>query len=136
MDTPPPPSPRPVILVEDEQDVAEMVALDLTSRGFEVHVAHSADGGLALLHHLGRPALVLLDVMMPGKGGNELLTHLYFHEPALFHQTRFVVVSAMHRLPYELEAMDLVWVRKPYALHRLAAVVARHVHDETTVATG
>ena len=131
-----PPIPRPIILVEDERDAAEMVALDLTSRGFEVHVAHSADGGLALIHHLGRPALVLLDIMMPGRGGNELLTHLYFHEPALFHQTRFIVVSATHRLPYELEVMDLVWVRKPYALHQLAAVVSRHAFDDTATATG
>jgi DNA-binding response OmpR family regulator len=62
-----------VLLVEDEPNIAEAVRFILTRDGWRV--THLADGALALsgLRAL-RPDLVILDHMLPGLSGLEILT--------------------------------------------------------------
>jgi len=58
----------PILVVEDEHNIASLVKLYLENEGFTV--AWVADGARALdeADRL-RPALVLLDVMLPGLDG-------------------------------------------------------------------
>mgnify|MGYP001556924573 CR=1 FL=1 len=60
-----------ILVVEDNDDNAEIVRALLESRGFSVLVAHDGDDALALFDST-RPALVLLDVLMPGRSGWEV----------------------------------------------------------------
>lgn len=54
-----------ILIVEDEQNIASLVSLYLTNEGFTVE--HVADGATALAAvERVRPALVILDVMLPG----------------------------------------------------------------------
>ena len=67
---------RPVILmIEDDQDISTMYRLQLERDGYLVH--ESADGhvGLELMRTL-RPALVLLDLRLPGMDGFEVLRRI------------------------------------------------------------
>lgn len=60
-----------ILVVDDNDDNAEIVRALLESRGFSVLVAHDGDEALALFDST-RPALVLLDVLMPGRSGWEV----------------------------------------------------------------
>ncbi|HET6350009.1 MAG TPA: response regulator [Candidatus Krumholzibacteria bacterium] len=60
-----------VLLVDDERDIVDTVKYSLELRGFDVDVAY--DGETALKKaRAGGYALVLLDVMLPGRNGYEV----------------------------------------------------------------
>jgi DNA-binding response OmpR family regulator len=60
-----------ILVVDDNDDNAEIVRTLLESRGFAVLVAHDGDDAMTLFES-ARPALVLLDVLMPGRSGWEV----------------------------------------------------------------
>ena len=60
-----------VLVVEDDNNIAELLRLYLQKDGFEV--SHAADGGKAVeMAKEIQPDLVLLDIMMPGMDGLEM----------------------------------------------------------------
>ena len=78
-----------ILIVEDEQSLSEPLAFLLGKEGYEVEVA--ADGPSALSAFDRAPAdLVLLDLMLPGRGGLEILSAL--REQGL--ETPVVVLTA------------------------------------------
>jgi two-component system phosphate regulon response regulator PhoB len=60
-----------ILIVEDEPDLAELVRFHLTQAGFAAEVAHSGMAGLESIRR-SRPALVVLDLMLPDLSGTEL----------------------------------------------------------------
>jgi len=61
-----------ILLVDDDKGLCELLSEFLESEGFEVETVH--DGEKAVTRALGEPfALVILDVMLPGLGGVEVL---------------------------------------------------------------
>ncbi|HEX5133133.1 MAG TPA: response regulator transcription factor [Candidatus Krumholzibacteria bacterium] len=60
-----------VLLVDDEQDIVETVKYSLEMRGFEVDVAYDGTTALSMARS-GAYALLVLDVMLPGKNGYEV----------------------------------------------------------------
>jgi len=73
-------SPKRVLVVEDEPDIAALIAYQLTREGFRVETAAS---GTEALSAVGKeiPHLVVLDRMLPGLSGDEVLESLR-KEPA------------------------------------------------------
>ena len=66
---------RQVLLIEDEANIAEALRFILSRDGWAVSVV--ADGALALAEVARlRPDLVILDTMLPGMSGLEILTAL------------------------------------------------------------
>ena len=64
-----------VLVVEDNEDNVRIMSMILLERGFEVMIARDGEGALeAVRKH--RPDLVLLDVMMPGMDGMQVLDHV------------------------------------------------------------
>ena len=64
-----------VLVVDDDPEIQTMLSARLTSRGYNVITA--SDGKEALTEaKRRRPALILLDVMMPGKNGWEVAREL------------------------------------------------------------
>ncbi len=57
-----------VLVVDDDPALAEMLTIVLRNEGFDSHVCTSGDRALDEFHAY-RPDLVLLDLMLPGKGG-------------------------------------------------------------------
>jgi two-component system response regulator MtrA len=57
-----------VLVVDDDPALAEMLTIVLRNEGFDSRVCGSGDRALADFHDF-RPDLVLLDLMLPGKGG-------------------------------------------------------------------
>jgi len=59
------------MVVDDDQDLAEMLGIVLTGSGYEVDLVNSGDQVMALFD-ANQPDLILLDVMLPGMDGVEV----------------------------------------------------------------
>lgn len=64
-----------ILVIEDEMDIADLVALHLRREGFEAVLAHDGITGLNLAR-TEAPALILLDLMLPGMDGVRLFREL------------------------------------------------------------
>ncbi len=64
-----------ILVVEDEADLADLVAFNLREAGHEVTIAHNGTGALAEIVR-ERPDLILLDVMLPDISGFEVCRRL------------------------------------------------------------
>jgi PAS domain S-box-containing protein len=97
-----------VLLVEDDPDLAHMVALILSGAGYQVLSAFNTDAALAT-YQRNRDAirLVISDVIMPGRSGHELAAELHQLQPAL----PIVLMTGYDNDP--AAAPDNVLLRKP-----------------------
>ena len=59
---------KTILLIEDDDYFSSVIKIHLEKKGLEVHIAPDAEAGLSLLTKLS-PALILLDVMLPGMDG-------------------------------------------------------------------
>jgi two-component system alkaline phosphatase synthesis response regulator PhoP len=85
------PARRCILIADDEPSLRMLVAATLASD--EVEVIEAADGDVAWeLIQARRPALVLLDIQMPGQTGLELTRNIRA-DPALA-QTRIVILTS------------------------------------------
>ncbi len=62
-----------VLIVEDEPDIAETLALVLQRSGHETATAEHGAAALDRIEHGFRPSIILLDLMMPVMDGHEFL---------------------------------------------------------------
>jgi two-component system alkaline phosphatase synthesis response regulator PhoP len=60
-----------ILIIDDEEDIRELLSYNLKKEGFIVESAENGETGLSILTSF-KPALVLLDVMMPGMDGIEV----------------------------------------------------------------
>ncbi|MGQ9787230.1 MAG: response regulator [Anaerolineae bacterium] len=68
-------SARRILVVDDEQNIVELVAAYLRREGYQVHIATDGISGLRAARSI-KPDLIVLDIMLPGMDGLELLTQL------------------------------------------------------------
>lgn len=88
VDAPPSPS---ILICDDEHRLRELIRDTLEGGGYALAEAADGDESLELARSL-RPDLILLDMMMPGKTGLEVLAALRL-EPE-FAETRVVMLTA------------------------------------------
>lgn len=69
----PRPPGAPILIVEDDDPLREILARHLRARGHEIHEAASAEDAVEALQAGLRPGLVLLDINLPGDTGWSLL---------------------------------------------------------------
>ncbi len=112
-----------VLVIDDEAYARQLIRVLLERAGFEVVVASSADEGLKLMRET-RPALVTLDLMMPGRDGLDLLIEKQ-GDPAI-RDIPSLVLSAVG-LTADLErALDLgarATLSKPFSQAQLLEAV-------------
>lgn len=65
----------PVLLVDDDVELTSMLAQYLKREGFDAHAVHDGESG-AIAAASGRYEIVVLDVMMPGMSGMEVLRRI------------------------------------------------------------
>ena len=120
----------PILVVDDNHDNAEIIRQYLEIRGYPISVAHDGDEALALFEKV-KPALVLLDVMMPGRDGWEVCKLMKQH-PTLGKTMRVVMVTALDAWEDKREALQLGaddYVEKPFDLPSLAKTVERNLEQ-------
>ncbi len=108
-----------LLIVEDEPKTGQYLQQGLSEAGFVVDLANDGLSGEQLALHNDYDLLVL-DVMLPGQNGWQLLAHLRqagLHIPVLFLTARDSVADRVHGL--ELGADD--YLIKPFAFAELLA---------------
>jgi two-component system response regulator BaeR len=110
----------PILIVEDEQRLAELLADYLKASGYTTH--HLAEGGGAadwIREH--EPALVILDLMLPGKDGLDICREVrkFSRVPIIMTTARVEEIDRLVGL--ELGADD--YVCKPYSPREVVARV-------------
>lgn len=71
-----------VLLVDDEEEFVTTLAERLELRGIQALVATDGEAALALIE-ADLPQIVILDIMMPGLGGLEVLKRIKVQNPQL-----------------------------------------------------
>ncbi|HEX8688018.1 MAG TPA: response regulator transcription factor [Pyrinomonadaceae bacterium] len=116
---------RRVLIVEDEPDIAEGLRYNLEREGFPTAVAATGERGLELaLGGDSPPALVLLDLMLPGMSGAELCRRLR-REPRT-RRTPVIILTARGSEPERVAGLELGaddYVTKPFSVRELVARV-------------
>ena len=126
-----------VLVVEDETSIREMIALNLRRTGLEVLEAGSAEEGLTLLEQAPDCSAAILDVMLPGIDGFELMEYIAPLEiPVIFITARDAVKDKIKGL--KLGADD--YIVKPFEiaelLARVATVLRRYHKTESRIVVG
>lgn len=80
--------PRTILIIDDEKEIANLVAIQLQNEGFHTIQAHDGKQGLELFQQ-NDIDLVILDIMMPSLNGHEVLTQI-----RQTHQTPVIFLSA------------------------------------------
>jgi DNA-binding response OmpR family regulator len=108
-------------LIEDDENIAELVRMNLEAAGHSVQVAREGTAGLRMAR-TGAPELVLLDLMLPGMDGLEICRQLRRAGtlPIIVLTARDSEVDRV--LGLELGADD--YVTKPFSVRELLARIA------------
>jgi CheY-like chemotaxis protein len=122
-----------VLIIDDEDNAAELLRLTLENNGYRTSRASSAEQALQILPDI-KPDLITLDVMLPGMDGLEFLDELkkmkaYRHIPVVI-----VSIVADEKKGFSLGASGVLSkpVRKPDLLDVLQKVRQQHWGDKET----
>lgn len=104
-----------ILIVEDDEDIADLVVLNLERCGWRCSAVHHGEEGLQKIREL-MPDMVILDIMLPGMSGLEIFRAMKelpatAHIPALF-------LSARAQLEDKLEGLKLGaddYITKPFS---------------------
>ncbi len=117
-----------LLFVEDDESLRRIVARHLRGLGYLVDEAPSAEDALERLGQGLRPALVLLDLNLPGGTGWDLL-----RDPALEKagSPPVLITSATTVSPKRLTEFHVAgYLPKPFPLETLVATVERVISEE------
>jgi len=132
-------APARILVVEDERDIAALVAYHLTREGYRVR---TAEAGIEALQAVGaeRPDLVVLDLMLPGFSGYEVLGEMR-RRPELS-EIPVIVLTARRDEADRVKGLELGaddYVTKPFSprelVLRVSAVLRRAQAPPVTGAT-
>ncbi|RPH64222.1 MAG: DNA-binding response regulator [Burkholderiales bacterium] len=110
-----------ILVVEDQRDIAELIAMHLRDLGHRVDCLHDGASGFDAARS-GRYDLVVLDVMLPGRDGLEIVRALRMDKvttPVLMLTARSTEIDRV--LGLELGADD--YLTKPFSIPELQARV-------------
>ena len=110
-----------ILIIEDEHDVADLLAYNLSKEGYQPFVAHEGVTGLRRSQEF-HPDLVILDLMLPGMDGWEVFRRLRkeretAHTPVIMLTARGDEADKV--LGLELGADD--YITKPFSLREVMA---------------
>ena len=112
-----------VLIVDDEDLTLRTISRGLTAEGFEILTAASGEDAVQIFAD-EKPDLVLLDIVLPGIDGVEVLRQIKSVSPGSI----VVMMSAYHMVDRAVEAMKLGaydYLIKPFHLGDLTATLTR-----------
>jgi len=128
-----------ILIIEDESEIAALIALHLTRAGFASMSVGSGEDGLDRIAQQ-RPELVILDLMLPGIDGLEVCRRLKYDE-----QTRHVPIIMVTARGEEADIVTGLemgaddYMVKPFSPRELVArvrAVLRRDDEEASPAAG
>jgi two-component system OmpR family response regulator len=131
------PGPVRVLVIEDDERLADVLARGLADAGHEPAVCGNGSDGLAAALSDDYDALVL-DWMLPGMDGPAVCRALR----AAGRETPVLMLTARHAVPYRINGLDAGaddYLTKPFSFDELLArlrVFARRARDDHTLVVG
>lgn len=119
-----------ILIVEDEQAILESLEFILMRCGWSVGVARDGEAALEAAFRF-RPRMILLDIMLPKRGGLDVLKML--RSNATFASTSVVILTARGQQYDRQAAMDLKadgFITKPYANGEVVDAVRRILDNQ------
>ncbi|MBQ9895083.1 MAG: response regulator transcription factor [Ruminococcus sp.] len=111
---------KTILIIEDDNDINNMLSLMLKSNGYSTISAYSGTEGL--LVHGDDVDLILLDLMLPGKSGEDIIVDLKKK-----HNVPIIVMSAIHDIGKKVDLFELGaddYITKPFHNDELLARIA------------
>jgi two-component system phosphate regulon response regulator PhoB len=121
--------PARILVVEDERDIAALVAYHLTKEGYRVR---TAEGGQEALEAAAaeRPDLMILDLMLPGYSGYDVLAEM--RRQPILSDVPVIILTARREEADRVKGLELGaddYLAKPFSprelVLRVAAVLRR-----------
>lgn len=112
-----------ILVVDDEEHIAELISYNLTSNGYKVVIANNGIDAIKLVIE-EKPNLILLDLMIPGKDGYDVCKDVRSNSE--IRNTPIIMLTAKSEevdkiLGLELGADD--YITKPFSVRELLARV-------------
>ena len=118
---------RRVLAVDDEEDFLELMELNLEkTRRYEVRTESDPDAVLEAAREF-RPDVILLDVVMPGKDGIELLAELHRDEGLRAVPVIMLTALAGGNVAGGASKDGVLYLAKPVEMKRLLHCIEEHV---------
>ncbi|HET9530130.1 MAG TPA: response regulator transcription factor [Blastocatellia bacterium] len=114
---------RSIVIVEDDEDIADSVRYNLEREGFRVRIAASGEEALALIFDRP-PSLVLLDLNLPHMSGFEICRRL--REEAVTARVPVLILTARADESDKVLGLNLGaddYITKPFGMRELVARV-------------
>lgn len=112
-----------LLVIDDEATIRELLKDFLEEKGFSVETAAGGEAGLKILYE-EKPALCLLDLMMPGISGLDVLRELARENVEI----PVIVITAFASVQTAVEAMKLGaydYITKPFILEDVHIAIKR-----------
>lgn len=112
---------KKILIVDDDIHIGNMLEETLSKEGYKVFRAYSGTEALFVLSN-ARPDLVLLDLMLPGLNGEEVLPKIK--------GIPVIVVSAKVEIDHKVDVLlggAVDYVTKPFHMKELLARIAIHL---------
>jgi len=108
-----------ILIIEDEQNIARVLELELQFEGYETGVAHTGTEGL-ILYREASWDLILLDIMLPEMNGLDVLKRIRATE----FETPVLLLTAKDAVSDKVAGLDLGandYITKPFEMEELLA---------------
>lgn len=122
---------KTILVVEDEQDIANIICFNLKRNGFDTLEAHDGLTGLRLALEAA-PDLILLDVMLPGMDGFEICRRVRAQS-----QVPIIMLTAREEESDKIMGLELGaddYVTKPFSNRELIARIQANMRRVSATA--
>lgn len=126
-----------ILIVEDDKKIAEFIAKGLKESGYVSEISDNGNDALELLTSSNIYDLAILDIMLPGRSGLEVLEHLRKSK----NQIPVLVLSARQSVENRVEGLQQGaddYLTKPFAFSELLArvqVLLKRSHPQKEIVT-
>lgn len=122
---------RTILIIEDDTEINDMLRILLQQNGYQTISAFSGTEGL--LAHNKDVSLILLDLMLPGRSGEDIIRELKAK-----HNVPVIVTSAIHDVGKKVDLFSLGaddYVTKPFHNEELLARIGARLRTNAEVPT-
>ncbi|MBW1813500.1 MAG: response regulator [Deltaproteobacteria bacterium] len=114
-----------ILVIDDEKRIRDVTNRMLTEEGFDVALAETGEIGMKMVDEKHYD-IILLDLMMPGISGLDVLPHLKSHHP----YSVVIVITGYATLEHSIEAMKkgaFDFIPKPFSPQDLRIVIVKAI---------
>jgi signal transduction histidine kinase len=113
----------PILLVDDEEDIRDVLSLSIADMGYAVHTAENGDQAIDIFRQID-PPIVMTDIKMPGMDGIELLQKIKRENP----ETEVVMITGHGDMDLAIKSLKFEatdFITKPINVDALEIALKR-----------